>query len=740
MSDDLERRLAESLRSERLPDAPDDLRAFLERLPAEAEERPPGRHWRLAWLAPVAAVVVAAALIFALVPHSPPSPSSSPSPSASAATVSGIRWTQVAASTGGGILVEGDGVMSAIAYRNGYLMVGNGGSADHAVWWSSPDGITWQRHDADPVFAGSLLQWILPIPDGLLIVGTSNRLDAECGGGALGCNPVMPLRMWTSVDGATWQRLPNTGLTNFGRAYLLTVVAGPGGLVALGEQLPATGSGMQMMWTSTDGHTWSTAPQFSSAFPSAVVDSVAATTAGFAAVGRPRVTSAPNGPGAAWYSGDGQTWHAVDTEPAMELTRAVGAVDGAIAQGHDAVGNVSLWETTDGTTWAEVTDLPFTLGGRTPAFISDGSRILAVGTDRTTGHGGAWLSNDGTSWQPLPVTGDLPPAEPVGAIGTLGAQGALLVTNLDSPGAGSTAVWFGSFGPVSAPASPSPVPALSVLDPRVLVTPATNLHDGETVTVQLTGFGVGGKVFLSECATAAAASDLGCGAELAAQPFVVTDDTRAGSTSLVVKSRAASGALASPVVACADHCVIVATVGGGYGFAFAPIVFGAAPTGSVPATAAACTTDQLAISVVGTGAGLGHVTGWLRFVNAGSQPCTLRGYPSLVAVTAAGVSTVAKAFEQPWGGAPIDGTPTVTLLPGESALAQYGAGDVPVGSAETCPAPYRTLRVTPPNGTGFVSVSAWNTYLGAYVPSCVGITVTPVVAASAQPDVDLQQP
>jgi len=134
-----------------------------------------------------------------------------------------------------------------------------------------------------------------------------------------------------------------------------------------------------------------------------------------------------------------------------------------------------------------------------------------------------------------------------------------------------------------APASPTPpapsasetiVPALTVDHPTVTITPSSHLKEGQTVEVRVTGFGVGGKVWLSECASATAATDLGCGAQLAAQAFLVTDDSRAGSASLVVRAEAAGKPLAAnPISPCADRCVVVATLGGGYGYAVAPIAF-----------------------------------------------------------------------------------------------------------------------------------------------------------------------
>lgn len=723
MSDDLERRLAESLRSERLPDAPDDLRAFLERLPAAAASRPPQRRFRLAWLVPVVAVVMAAALILALVPRGSHPSAASPTPAPSAEnhllnvatlyTATFIAPTpNEARRTPNGAWSPDGNFLAAMEEASTGFTIHVFDSTNHEVW----------HH------AGRFAAWVGPGQLAILVPYAND--------------------------------LPQTHLS---------IVTLPSGQL---DNLPGTYGASAFMLAAPDGTL------------------AVATDTGFALV--------KNGP-IATYDGDPLAWSpdghllafgTLTGRPHQELLNILDVTSGHILQtGIRVLDQGVTWDRTG--TKILVGMIPTSGNPNRPTLVDAASGATLESPLQSYFSGAAqlvdgrwvlWTDPEAFLWDPahpqavtalgygisvtldgLLVAFEPPPStptdsSPVPLPSLLGVTVYRFDTPLPdflawAPGGDRIAYTVGNAQQVDLRVavtglaqrhgnepSGSEVPALTVDHPQVTVTPATNLHDGETVTVQLTGFGVGGKVFLSECATAAAASDLGCGAELAAQPFVVTDDTRAGSTSLVVKSRAASGALASPVVACADQCVIVATVGGGYGFAFAPIVFGAAPTGSVPATAAACTTDQLAISVVGTGAGLGHVTGWLRFVNAGSQPCTLRGYPSLVAVTAAGASTVAKEFEQPWGGAPIDGTPTVTLLPGESALAQYSAGDTPVGSADTCPAPYRTLRVTPPDGTGFVSVSAWNTYLGAYGPSCVGITVTPVVAASAQPDVDLQQP
>jgi hypothetical protein len=109
--------------------------------------------------------------------------------------------------------------------------------------------------------------------------------------------------------------------------------------------------------------------------------------------------------------------------------------------------------------------------------------------------------------------------------------------------------------------------------PALIVSPSSQIKDGMTVSVTVTGFGSGGKVWLSECASAAAATDLGCGGDLASQPFLVTDDNGTGSSSLVVHAHAAGRPPSPVLVKCADQCVVVATLGEGFAFVTSKIGF-----------------------------------------------------------------------------------------------------------------------------------------------------------------------
>jgi hypothetical protein len=127
------------------------------------------------------------------------------------------------------------------------------------------------------------------------------------------------------------------------------------------------------------------------------------------------------------------------------------------------------------------------------------------------------------------------------------------------------------------PCGPPPrAPASIVSDPMVTVTPNTGLHDRQVVRVSVTGFGASGKAFISECDHAEDANYLGCGSQFAAQPFVVTNSQRSGSTDFTVRSDAPSEPLKSTVLRpCLQLCVIVAEGGDG-AWAVAPIAFGSA--------------------------------------------------------------------------------------------------------------------------------------------------------------------
>jgi hypothetical protein len=111
-------------------------------------------------------------------------------------------------------------------------------------------------------------------------------------------------------------------------------------------------------------------------------------------------------------------------------------------------------------------------------------------------------------------------------------------------------------------AAASPVPSVAAHTVATVgVMPHTSLVDGQTVRVSARGFDEGGKVWLSECATAADVNPNGCGQQLAGQPFLIVDDRGDAVGTFVVSAiaptRPYNTADLQPCVA----CVLVAVEG-----------------------------------------------------------------------------------------------------------------------------------------------------------------------------------
>jgi hypothetical protein len=110
---------------------------------------------------------------------------------------------------------------------------------------------------------------------------------------------------------------------------------------------------------------------------------------------------------------------------------------------------------------------------------------------------------------------------------------------------------------------------------QVEVTPSSHLRSGEKVRVTVSGFGLGAKFFVSECADAKDVSAAGCGGQLALQDFGLTNMIGDGSYVVTLKNVAATGSSPiGPFLTCVNSCVLVATGGEGGANSYAPIHFG----------------------------------------------------------------------------------------------------------------------------------------------------------------------
>ncbi len=448
-SDPLEQRLSEAFHAAELPEAPRRLRAEVESLATGARVQPSRstglRSVTLARLVAAVAIVALVAVSVSVLRTQPgpvhgsptpgnlgPSQTPASSPAASSTTVPtrtlvptptgyptygypvlpdgpGITWSTVslagfatqplsvvgAAEIGGTMVVAADDISQ-----------GNAGVIRPVVLLST-DGADWQQvSTAGAEFANAQLDQLLPIPGGLLLVGESLARDPLCAGGALGCNPVSATLMWTSADGRTWKRLPAAQLAPFDRVWIVSIAAGPKGIAAFGFKLPVTGEGRNVAFHSLDGASWSSAtfPDQTTGTTGVLVQSLAATSTGFVAVG-----SARPGGGFAWYSEDGLNW-----------TRAVAPNGTSCGSGESAYRLIAggggmfaycqgPWFSLDGRTWKVAAGSPYV--DQASRIADNGSEMLVVTA------GAAFWSSDGQTWH----RGDSTPALPaaVGGYQTL---------------------------------------------------------------------------------------------------------------------------------------------------------------------------------------------------------------------------------------------------------------------------------------------------------------------------------
>jgi hypothetical protein len=262
------------------------------------------------------------------------------------------------------------------------------------------------------------------------------------------------------------------------------------------------------------------------------------------------------------------------------------------------------------------------------------------------------------------------------------------------------------------------------------VTPSIDLQDAQQVRVSVKGFLPNRKFYLSECLSPTELTALGCGAQLAAQPFGLSDASGNGSTTFTVHSAASSGAHIPTVEACTGECVIVATAGVSEAFYSAPITF-APPTATAPGTPR-CKNQQITVTDTGGGAGLGHEDQVLVFTNDSGSACSLSGYPGVAGLTPSEAQAVQadRTFSGYLGGLlpGVTALPVVSLAPAQTASAVAEGTDNPSGS-QPCPH-YPSLLITPPDLTEQVRVQV--TDLGTQgFPGCSGIEVHPVVPGSS---------
>lgn len=147
-------------------------------------------------------------------------------------------------------------------------------STQSAAIWTSVDGVTWSRvpHD-ESLFGGASAESVTAGGPGLVAVGDDGQSAV----------------VWTSVDGITWSRVPHDDAIFGGEPLtrMRVVTVGGPGLVAVGEEGWHEGGpdGVEAIWTSIDGITWTRVPDDEATFDGSGLSGFAAWGSGLIAVG-----------------------------------------------------------------------------------------------------------------------------------------------------------------------------------------------------------------------------------------------------------------------------------------------------------------------------------------------------------------------------------------------------------------------------------------------------------------------
>ena len=334
-------------------------------------------------------------------------------------------------------------------------------------------------------FGGVGLQAVTIAPSGGL-VGIGTWLTSEAPDGT----PRHPT-VWTSADGAAWERQPDS------RAFLsrrdrweemvLDLVASDRAFVAVGvEEFDDSSSADAAAWFSPDGRTWTRA-----AVEDAVgrtMDQVVATSDGFVAIGEAGYDfHAGFGEGTAiWTSSNGASWSrlgAAEAPPRGTRLRSVLAAPGMFlasagfehAQGQEDQPRppvtAGIWRSTDAIHWKPIAGTPLGVGDIIAApggFLTMGATPLDAGSG--IANAVAWASTDGRTW--IRIALPRPPDVPAGVAfygGRLvsGPAGMLVFGERDDDG--STVGWSSADGSTWTPLELTPALRVTQIQQAVLV-------------------------------------------------------------------------------------------------------------------------------------------------------------------------------------------------------------------------------------------------------------------------------
>ena len=251
-----------------------------------------------------------------------------------------MRLTSVTAGGQGFVAVGWDGFPPA-------------GAESRAVVLTSADGLIWERVPHNPEVFGdrepgdgvTAMQSVVSFGGGLIAVGQAPSSD---GHGAA---------VWTSEDGFSWERIEadSRAFGGPGDQIALSVAVDDGTAVAVGvDAFLQVDHGGPGVWRSSNGEPWRRVDVRE--HTDTVMEHVVAYSGGFLAVGADYADSDPTV--AVWRSDDGTAWSRLNLEDEAThgfLTRLSSSGPELVAVGEDLGSDrASVWISTNGRDWTDI--------------------------------------------------------------------------------------------------------------------------------------------------------------------------------------------------------------------------------------------------------------------------------------------------------------------------------------------------------------------------------------------------
>lgn len=342
-----------------------------------------------------------------------------------------LAWTRVENAALGG---DGGQSMNAIASNGArFVAVGSESSeaGEHAAVWISIDGIDWNRilHD-EAVFGaprgGVVMSDVTAGGPGFVAVGSIWNWP-----GTQTSQPIVEAAAWTSADGEVWTRIADIGLqSDAALVSMNSVTSGGPGLIAVGWDFDyETYEGNAVVWTSVDGLSWNRVPEQGTEFSRALMSDIAPYNGGYVAVGAGRghmfvgtrgCTGEEECPAAAWTSPDGIVWTRAESDAFAGDWGQMNfvATSGTHIVAGGVQGEAAIWTYDPDAKWARVPRSGPLFGGgviEILAVVIDGDDVVGVGyranwesiNDQETfdeGDAVVWVSPDrGGTWYRAPT-------------------------------------------------------------------------------------------------------------------------------------------------------------------------------------------------------------------------------------------------------------------------------------------------------------------------------------------------